>query len=90
MKKKTKKGKIVNLSDHEKLINLISIHDEKDVNYLLRSVDQVFFEVFNFKKKDLPWLGNNSEEEWNNVIRKVRLTIFKLYFEYSKKERTYH
>ena len=49
MKKKTRKGKIVNLSDHEKLINLISIHDEKDVNYLLRSVDQVFFEVFNFK-----------------------------------------
>jgi hypothetical protein len=44
MKKKTRKGKIINLSDHDKLINLISIHNEKDVNYLLQSVDQVFFE----------------------------------------------
>ena len=61
MKKKTRKGKIINLSDHDKLINLISIHNEKDVNYLLQSVDQVFFEVFNIKKKDLPWQSQNSE-----------------------------
>ena len=60
MKKKTRKGKIINLSDHDKLINLISIHNEKDVNYLLQSVDQVFFEVFNIKKKDLPWQSQNS------------------------------
>ena len=82
MKKKTRKGKIINLSDHDKLINLISIHNEKDVNYLLQSVDQVFFEVFNIKKKDLPWQSQNSEDEWNNTLRKVRLGIFKLYFEY--------
>ena len=51
MKKKTRKGKIINLSDHDKLINLISIHNEKDVNYLLQSVDQVFIEIFNIKKE---------------------------------------
>jgi len=90
MKKKAKKEKIINLSDHDKLINLISIHNEKDVNYLLQSVDQVFFEVFNIKKKDLPWRSQNSEDEWNNTLRKVRLGIFKLYFEYVKKERVYH
>ena len=90
MKKKIKKGKIINLSDHDKLINLISIHNEKDVNYLLQSVDQVFFEVFNIKKKDLPWQSQNSEDEWNKTLRKVRLSIFKLYFEYVKKERVYH
>ena len=90
MKKKTRKGKIINLSDHDKLINLISIHNEKDVNYLLQSVDQVFFEVFNIKKKDLPWQSQNSEDEWNKTLRKVRLSIFKLYFEYVKKERVYH
>ena len=63
---------------------------EKDVNYLLQSVDQVFFEVFNIKKKDLPWQSQNSEDEWNKTLRKVRLSIFKLYFEYVKKERVYH
>ena len=44
----------------------------------------------NLKQKDLPWLSNNSEEKWDIVMRKVRLAIFKLYFEYLKKERTYH
>ena len=75
-----------------KLINSVSNlwHNEKDVNYLLQSVDQVFFEVFNIKKKDLPWLSQNSEDEWNKTLRKVRLGIFKLYFEYVKKERVYH
>ena len=83
-------GKISKLSNHDKLINLIAVQDEKDVNYLLQSVDQVFIEVFKLKQKDLPWLSNNSEEEWDNVMRKVRLAIFKLYFEHVKKERTYH
>ena len=85
-----KNKKISKLSDHDKLINLIAVQGEKDVNHLLRSVDQVFFEVFNLKQTDLPWLSNNSEEEWDSVMRKVRLVIFKLYFEYLKKERTYH
>ena len=89
-KVKMKNKKISKLSDHNKLINLIAIQGEKDVNYLLQSVDRVFIEVFNLEQKDLPWLSNNSEEEWNIVMRKVRLAIFKLYFEYLKKERTYH
>ena len=66
MKKKTRKGKIINLSDHDKLINLISIHNEKDVNYLLQSVDQVFFEVFNIKKKIC--LGNLKIQKMNGTI----------------------
>ena len=85
-----KNKKISKLSDHDKLINLIAVQGEKDVNNLLQSVDQVFIEVFKLKQKDLPWLSKNSEEEWDNVMRKVRLAIFKLYFEYVKKERTYH
>ena len=85
-----KNKKISKLSNHDKLINLIAVQGEKDVNHLLQSVDQVFIEVFKLKQKDLPWLSNNSEEEWDNVMRKVRLAIFKLYFEYLKKERTYH
>ena len=85
-----KNKKISKLSNHDKLINLIAVQDEKDVNYLLQSVDRVFIEVFKLKQKDLPWLSNNSEEEWDNVMRKVRLAIFKLYFEYVNKGRTYH
>ncbi len=85
-----KNKKISKLSDHDKLINLIAVQGEKDVNHLLQSVDQVFVEVFKIKYKDLPWLSNNSEEKWDSVMRKVRLSIFKLYFEYLKKERTYH
>ena len=85
-----KKKNISKLSDHNKLINLIAVQNERDVNDLLRSVDQVFMEVFKLKPNDLPWLSNNSEEEWECVMRKVRLAIFKLYFEYLKKERTYH
>ena len=85
-----KNKKISKLSNHDKLINLIAVQGEKDVNHLLQSVDQVFLEVFKLKKKDLPWLSNNSEEEWDSLMRKVRLSIFKLYFEYLKKERIYH
>ena len=85
-----KNKKISKLSDHDKLINLIAVQGEKDVNHLLQSVDQVFVEVFKIKYKDLPWLSNNSEKKWDSVMSKVRLVIFKLYFEYLKKERTYH
>ena len=50
-------------------------------------VDQVFIEVFKLKKKIFTLLSNtNTEEEWDNVMRKVRLAFFKLYFEYVKKK----
>ncbi len=51
-----KNKKISKLSNHDKLINLIAVQGEKDVNHLLQSVDQIFIEVFKLKKKDLPWL----------------------------------
>ena len=59
MKKQKTKAEIINLSDHDKLINLISIHNEKEVNQLLQSVDQVFIEVFDIKKKFLYYWINN-------------------------------
>ena len=43
--------KVKYLTDHDKLINLIAVQGEKDVNHLLQSVDQVFIEVFNLKTK---------------------------------------
>ena len=47
-----KNKKISKLSNHDKLINLIAVRGEKDVNHLLQSVDQVFIEVFKLKQKD--------------------------------------
>ena len=49
-----KNKKISKLSNHDKLINLIAVQGEKDVNHLLQFVDQVFIEVFKLKQKDLP------------------------------------
>ena len=49
-----KNKKISKLSNHDKLINLIAVQGEKDVNHLLQSVDQVFLEVFKLKKKIYP------------------------------------
>ena len=63
-----KKKKISKLSDHDKLINLIAVQGEKDVNHLLQSIDKIFIEVFNLKQIDLPWLSNNSEKEWDSVM----------------------
>ena len=36
-----KNKKISKLSNHDKLINLIAVQGEKDINYLLQSVDRI-------------------------------------------------
>ena len=82
--------KIKKLTDHEKLVNLIAIHGEKDVNNLLQSVDRIFIEVFNLKENELPWISTNSDDSWDDFMRKIRLAFFKMYFEFVRKNRTYH
>ena len=85
-----KNKKISKLSNHDKLINLIAVQDEKDVNYLLQSVDQVFIELFNLKESELPWLNTNTDKEWDDFMRKSRLAFYRIYFELIQKERVLH
>ena len=82
--------KINKLSHHEKLVNLISIHGDKDVNALLQSIDRIFIESFDIKQSELPWLTTNSDDEWNDFMRKARLAFLKIYYEFKKKNRIYH
>ena len=86
--KETKK--INELTDHEKLINLISIRGDKDVTALLQSIDRIFIESFGVKQSELPWLTTNSDEAWDNFLRKVRVAFLKIYYEFDKKKRIYH
>ena len=41
--------KINKLTNHEKLVNLISIRGDKDVTALLQSIDRIFIECFDIK-----------------------------------------
>ena len=82
--------KINELTDHEKLINLISIRGDKDVTALLQSIDRIFIESFGVKQSELPWLTTNSDEAWDNFLRKVRVAFLKIYYEFDKKKRIYH
>ena len=82
--------KINKLTDHEKLVNLISIRGDKDVTALLQSIDRIFIESFGVKQSELPWLTTNSDEEWDNFLRKVRVAFLKIYYEFDKKKRIYH
>ena len=70
-----KKNKIENLSDHQKLINLLAINGEEDINRFLQSIDKVFTEIFHVKQSELPWYNNNSSDEWNSFMRKSRLAL---------------
>ena len=82
--------KINKLTDHEKLVNLISIRGDKDVTALLQSIDRIFIESFGVKQSELPWLTTNSDEAWDNFLRKVRVAFLKIYYEFDKKKRIYH
>jgi hypothetical protein len=88
--KSKKKNKIVKLSDHQKLINLLAINGEKNINKFLQSIDKVFTEIFHVKKSELPWYNNNSSDEWESFMRKSRLAFCLTYYRLIKKERTYH
>ncbi len=82
--------KINKLTDHEKLVNLISVRGDKDVTALLQSIDRIFIESFGIKQSELPWLTTNSDEAWDNFLRKVRVAFLKIYYEFDKKKRIYH
>ena len=82
--------KINKLTDHEKLVNLISVRGDKDVTALLQSIDRIFIESFGVKQSELPWLTTNSDEAWDNFLRKVRVAFLKIYYEFDKKKRIYH
>lgn len=88
--KSKKNNKIEKLSDHQKLINLLAINGEKDVNKFLQSIDKVFTEIFHVKKTELPWYNTNSSDEWDSFMRKSRLAFCLTYYRLIKKERTYH
>ena len=85
-----KKNKIENLSDHQKLINLLAINGEEDINRFLQSIDKVFTEIFHVKKTELPWYNTNSSDEWDSFMRKSRLAFCLTYYRLIKKDRTYH
>ena len=73
--KTKKKKKIIKLSDHQKLINLLAINGEKNINKFLQSIDKVFTEIFHVKLSELPWYNNNSSDEWESFMRKSRLAF---------------
>ena len=85
-----KSRKIKSLTDHEKLINLIAVQGEKDINKLLSSIDRIFIELFNLKESELPWLNTNTDKEWDDFMRKSRLAFYRIYFELIQKERVLH
>ena len=82
-----KKNKIKKLSDHQKLINLITVHGEKDINKFLQSLDKIFTEIFHLKKTELPWCNTNSNKEWTDFMRKSRLAFCIIYYRFIKKDR---
>ncbi len=85
-----KSGNIKSLTDHEKLIKLITIQGERDIGELLNSIDRIFIELFNLKESELPWLNTNSNIEWDDFMRKSRLAFYRIYFELIQKERVLH
>ena len=86
--KSKKNNKIEKLSDHQKLINLLAINGEADINRFLQSIDKVFTEIFHVKKTELPWYNTNSSDEWDSFMRKSRLAFCLTYYRLIKKERT--
>jgi len=88
--KSKKKNKIVKLSEHQKLINLLAINGEKNINKFLQSIDKVFTEIFHVKLSELAWYNNNSTDEWESFMRKSRLAFCLTYYHLIKKDRTYH
>ena len=88
--KSKKENKIEKLSDHQKLINLLAINCETDINRFLQSIDKVFTEIFHVKKTELPWYNTNSSDEWDSFMRKSRLAFCLMYYRLIKKDRTYH
>ena len=79
------------LNSHDKLIRLASCTTPEGFQKLLNDIDEVIFNTTNLQPNDLPWLNPNKfDENWEKVIRELRLIIGKLNYEKNKRDRVLH
>jgi len=79
-------------NSHEKLIRLAAYNNTpEEYQKLLNDIDEVIFNTTNLQPNDLPWLNpNKHDENWEKVIRELRLIIGKLNHEKNKRDRVVH
>ena len=78
-------------NDHEKLIRLMSCNTPEEYQTLLNDIDLILLNNSDLKPDDLPWLNpNKHEENWEKVIRELRLIIGKFVYEKHKRDRVVH
>ena len=79
-------------NSHEKLIRLTAYNNTpEEYQKLLNDIDEVIFNTTNLQPNDLPWLNpNKHDENWEKVIRELRLIIGKLNHEKNKRDRVVH
>ncbi len=79
------------LNNHEKLIRLVSNNTPEDYQTLLNDIDLMLLNNSDLKPDDLPWLNpDKHEENWEKVIRELRLIIGKFVYEKHKRDRVLH
>jgi len=78
-------------NSHEKLIRLASCTTPEEYQKLLNDIDEVIFNTTDLQPNDLPWLNpDKHDENWEKVIRELRLIIGKLEYEKNKRDRVVH
>ena len=78
-------------NNHEKLIRLASCTAPEEYQTLLNDIDLMLLNNSDLKPDDLPWLNpDKHEENWEKVIRELRLIIGKLNHEKIKRDRVVH
>ena len=79
------------LNNHEKLIRLVSNNTPEDYQTLLNDIDLILLNKSDLMPDDLPWLNpDKHEENWEKVIRELRLIIGKFVYEKNKRDRVVH
>ena len=59
--------------------------------YFLNDIDLILLNNSDLKPDDLPWLNpDKHEENWEKVIRELRLIIGKFVYEKNKRDRVVH
>ena len=78
-------------NSHEKLIRLASCTTPEEYQKLLNDIDEVIFNSSDLQPNDLPWLNpDKHDENWEKVIRELRLIIGKFEYEKNKRDRVVH
>ena len=78
-------------NSHEKLIRLASCTTPEEYQKLLNDIDEVIFNTTDLQPNDLPWLNpDKHDENWEKVIRELRLIIGKFVYEKNKRDRVLH